>query len=187
MALLELCLNAKILRLTATSIQYLDNNRGMAKGLYCGYIANEMTLGEAVVRGILLAPKYVTTVYQYQKTLAKYQAWVDNLRALGIQDVNKRIWAPCAGHRNRQTVWTGSLPIISRISTACTSCSASTRSTWVKLQRYTRHNPEKSCAVLTEERIAKLDEIGMSWETRNPKSQKSCLNLKENVEPAKAG
>ena len=35
---------------------------------------------------------------------------------------------------------------------------------WVKRQRYTRHNPEKSCAVLTEERIAKLDEIGMRWE-----------------------
>ena len=58
---------------------------------------------------------------------------------------------------------------------------------WVKRQRYARLNPEKSGAVLTEERIAKLDEIGMSWETRNPKSQKSCLNLKENVEPAKAG
>ena len=35
---------------------------------------------------------------------------------------------------------------------------------WVKRQRYTRYNPEKSCAVLTEERIAKLDEIGMRWE-----------------------
>ena len=35
---------------------------------------------------------------------------------------------------------------------------------WVKRQRYTRHNPEKSCAVLTEERISKLDEIGMRWE-----------------------
>ena len=58
---------------------------------------------------------------------------------------------------------------------------------WVKRQRYTRHNPEKSCAVLTEERIAKLDEIGMRWETRNLKSQKSCLKLKEKVEPAKAG
>ena len=31
---------------------------------------------------------------------------------------------------------------------------------WVKRQRYTRQNPEKSCAVLTEERIAKLDAIG---------------------------
>ena len=54
------------------------------------YIANEMTLGEAVVRGILPAPKYVTAVYQYQKTLARYQARVDNLRAPGIQDVNQK-------------------------------------------------------------------------------------------------
>ena len=35
---------------------------------------------------------------------------------------------------------------------------------WVKRQRYTRQNPEKSGAVLTEERIAKLDAIGMRWE-----------------------
>ena len=35
---------------------------------------------------------------------------------------------------------------------------------WVKRQRYTRQNPEKSCAVLTEERVAKLDAIGMRWE-----------------------
>ena len=49
-----------------------------------------MTLGEAVVRSILPTPKYVTTVYQYQKTLAKYQARVDNLRAPGIQDVNQK-------------------------------------------------------------------------------------------------
>ena len=35
---------------------------------------------------------------------------------------------------------------------------------WVKRQRYARQNPEKSCAVLTEERIAKLDTIGMRWE-----------------------
>ena len=35
---------------------------------------------------------------------------------------------------------------------------------WVKRQRYTRHDPEKSGAVLTVERIAKLDEIGMRWE-----------------------
>ena len=35
---------------------------------------------------------------------------------------------------------------------------------WVKRQRYARLNPEKSCAVLTEERIAKLDAIGMRWE-----------------------
>ena len=89
-ALLKLCPNAKLLGLTATNIRYLDNNRNMDEELFNGHIASEMTLGEAVVRGILPAPKYVTTVYQYQKKLAKYQARVDNLRASGIQDANQK-------------------------------------------------------------------------------------------------
>ena len=54
------------------------------------YIASEMTLGEAVVRGILPAPNYVTAVYQYQKDLARYQMQVDNLRSPGIQDANQK-------------------------------------------------------------------------------------------------
>ena len=62
----------------------------MAEELFDGHTASDMTLGEAVVRGILPAPKYVTTVYQYQKALAKYQARVDNLRTPGIQDVNQK-------------------------------------------------------------------------------------------------
>ena len=89
-ALLRLCQDAKLLGLTATNIRYLDNNRNMAEELFDGHIASEMTLGEAVVRGILPTPKYVTTVYRYQKTLAKYQARVDNLRTPGIQDVNQK-------------------------------------------------------------------------------------------------
>ena len=89
-ALLKLCPNAKLLGLTATNIRYLDNNRNMDEELFDRHIASEMTLGEAVVRGILPAPKYVTTVYQYQKKLAKYQARVDNLRASGIQDANQK-------------------------------------------------------------------------------------------------
>ena len=89
-ALLKLCPDAKLLGLTATNIRYLDNNRDMAEELFDGRVASDMTLGEAVVRGILPAPKYVTTVYQYQKALAKYQARVDNLRAPGIQDVNQK-------------------------------------------------------------------------------------------------
>ena len=89
-ALLKLCQDAKLMGLTATNVWYLDNNRDMAEELFDGHIASDMTLGEAVVRGILPAPKYVTTVYQYQKALAKYQARVDNLRAPGIQDVNQK-------------------------------------------------------------------------------------------------
>ena len=89
-ALLKLCPDAKLLGLTATNVRYLDNNRDMAEELFDGHIASDMNLGEAVVRGILPAPKYVTTVYQYQKALAKYQARVDNLRTPGIQDVNQK-------------------------------------------------------------------------------------------------
>lgn len=89
-ALLKLCPDAKLLGLTATNIRYLDNNRDMAEELFGGHIASEMTLGEAIVRGILPAPKYVTTVYQYQKELARYQTRINNLRSAGIQDVNQK-------------------------------------------------------------------------------------------------
>ena len=90
-ALLKSCPNAKLLGLTATNIRYLDNNRDMADELFDNRIASKLNLGEAIVRGILPAPKYVTTIYQYQKTLAKYQARVNDLRGRGIQDVNQKI------------------------------------------------------------------------------------------------
>ena len=89
-ALLKLCSDAKLLGLTATNIRYLDNNRDMAEELFDSRVASDMTLGEAIVRGILPAPNYVTTVYQYQKDLARYQTRVDNLRSPGIQDVNQK-------------------------------------------------------------------------------------------------
>ena len=89
-ALLRLCPDARLLGLTATNIRYLDNNRDMAEELFDSRVASDMTLGEAIVRGILPAPNYVTTVYQYQKDLARYQTRVDNLRSAGIQDVNQK-------------------------------------------------------------------------------------------------
>ena len=88
--LLELCPDAKLLGLTATNVRYLDNNRDMAEEFFDGHIASEMTLGEAIVRGILPAPKYVTTVFRYQNELAKYQARVDSLRSPGVQDANQK-------------------------------------------------------------------------------------------------
>ena len=90
MALLKLCSDAKLLGLTATNVRYLDNDRDVFEEHFDGHIASEMTLGEAVVRGILPAPNYVTTVYQYQKDLARYQTRVDNLRSPGIQDANQK-------------------------------------------------------------------------------------------------
>ena len=88
--LLALCPHAKLLGLTATNVRYLDNNRDMAEELFNGHVASEMTLGEAIVRGILPTPKYVTTVFKYKQDLARYQSRVDNLRSPGIQDVNQK-------------------------------------------------------------------------------------------------
>ena len=53
---------APILGLSATNIRYLDNQRDMADELFDGCIASEMTLGEAIVRGILNPPKYVLSI-----------------------------------------------------------------------------------------------------------------------------
>ena len=60
--LLNACPNAKRLGLSATNIRYLDNQRNMAEEIFDGKIASEMTLGEAIVRGILPEPKYVIAV-----------------------------------------------------------------------------------------------------------------------------
>lgn len=50
----------------------------MADELFDGNVASEMTLGEAIVRGILKPPKYVLSVYYYQKDLERYEACVKN-------------------------------------------------------------------------------------------------------------
>ena len=241
-ALLKLCPDAKFLGLTATNIRYLDNNRDIAEELFDSRVASNMTLGEAVVRGILPAPKYVTTVYQYQKALAKYQARVDNLRTPGIQDVNQKyldalrraleqadgldkvfadfktdtgdrlkllfcidmlnegvhvegisgviLFRPTIspiiykqqiarldsigmvwGNRNDRQ-WNQGYQEAKRYFEAhgdlrvpvnYVSPEGYALGKWVKRQRYTRQNPEKSCGALTEERMEWLDAIGMIW------------------------
>ena len=241
-ALLKLCPAAKFLGLTATNIRYLDNNRDMAEELFDSRVASNMTLGEAVVMGILPAPKYVTTVYQYQKALAKYQARVDNLRTPGIQDVNQKyldalrraleqadgldkvfanfktdtgdqlkllfcidmlnegvhvegisgviLFRPTIspiiykqqiarldsigmvwGNRNDRQ-WNQGYQEAKRYFEAhgdlrvpvnYVSPEGYALGKWAKRQRYTRQNPEKSCGALTEERMERLDAIGMIW------------------------
>ena len=77
---------APMLGLSATAVRYLDNNRDLAEELFNSYVASEMSLGEAIVRGILPAPKYVTTVYKYQQDLEGWQRRINTARALGIRD-----------------------------------------------------------------------------------------------------
>ena len=80
----------QVLGLSATSVRYLDNQRDMVDELFDGYTASEMSLGEAIVRGILPAPKYVTTVFKYQQDLDRWQRRVDSARAFGVRDDAQR-------------------------------------------------------------------------------------------------
>lgn len=82
--------NAKVFGLLATNIRYLDNQRDMAEELFDGNIASEMTLGEAIVLGILPAPKYVISVFAYQKELRKYEDRVDKITNTGIREKSQR-------------------------------------------------------------------------------------------------
>ena len=75
-----------LLGLSATAIRYLDNQRNMADELFDGNIASEMTLGEAIVRGILHPPKYVVSVFSYQHEYERYCRRVERSQSPWARD-----------------------------------------------------------------------------------------------------
>lgn len=78
--LLSMYPDAAVLGLSATNIRYLDNQRDMAEEIFEGHIASRMTIGEAVVQGILHPPKYVLSMYSYRKDFEKYQKKIRHAR-----------------------------------------------------------------------------------------------------------
>lgn len=84
--LLEMYPDVPILGLTATAIRYLDNQRNMVDELFDGNIASEMTLGEAIVRGILNPPKYVLSVFAYQEDYDKLKLRVSRSKNKAVKD-----------------------------------------------------------------------------------------------------
>ena len=66
--LLESHKDSKVLGLTATPVRYLDNARNMVEEIFDSNIANEITLGEAVYRGILPMFKYISASYTHDDT-----------------------------------------------------------------------------------------------------------------------
>lgn len=84
--LLHIFANTPILGLSATAIRYLDNQRDMSDELFDGNVASEITLGEAIVRGILNPPKYVLSVFSYQKDLERYQKRVYTAKSKAVRD-----------------------------------------------------------------------------------------------------
>ncbi len=89
--LLGMYAQAPVLGLSATNIRYLDNQRDMADELFDGNIASEMTLGEAIVRGILNPPTYVTSIYAYQKDYEKLKARTLKAKSKAVRDKAEKI------------------------------------------------------------------------------------------------
>ena len=76
--------NPIVIGLTATHIRYLDGQKDTAAAFnMC--TASEITLGEAVVRGILNPPRYVLSIFSYQKDLEKYQRRIKNARNKAVK------------------------------------------------------------------------------------------------------
>lgn len=102
--LLKMYPNAPILGLSATAVRYLDNQRDMSDELFDGNIASEMTLGEAIVRGILNPPKYVLSVFSYQKDLEKYEHRIRFAKSKAVRDASEQYFgstSPCFGKSRR--------------------------------------------------------------------------------------
>ncbi len=84
--LLHIFMNTPVLGLSATAVRYLDNRRDMSDELFDGNIASEMTLGEAIVRGILNPPKYVLSAFLYQKDFEICQKKVSTAKNKAVRD-----------------------------------------------------------------------------------------------------
>lgn len=88
--LLDLYPKVPLLGLSATNIRYLDNQRDMADELFDGNVASEITLGEALVRGILNTPTYVTSVYAYRNALDKLEQRAQRAKTKVTRDAAER-------------------------------------------------------------------------------------------------
>ena len=79
--------NAQVLGITATPIRYLDDNRNMAEELFGGNIASEISLTDAVSRGILPMPTYISAIYSFKDDIDRIQSKIDRFENPKYKDV----------------------------------------------------------------------------------------------------
>lgn len=63
--ILDTLSEAKILGTTATPIRYLDKKRNMTEEIFDNIVANQITLSKAIDENILIKPKYILGIYDY--------------------------------------------------------------------------------------------------------------------------
>ena len=82
--------SAKVLGITATPIRYLDDNRNMAEELFHGNIASEISLTDAISRGILPMPTYISAVYSFKEDIERIQKKIDRFENPEYKEVFQR-------------------------------------------------------------------------------------------------
>ena len=157
--------NIPVLGLSATNIRYLDNQRDMADELFDGNVASSMTLGEAIVRGILNPPKYVLSVFQYQKDLDKSFRVVDEVCDCielfeKFNDTLVASWYYMFDETKKYYEQHGNLKVPTKFKTEQQGYSLGH---WLTTQRKVRRGEQ--FGILGEDRITKLDSIGMVWDS----------------------
>ncbi len=81
-----------MLGLSATAVRYLDNKRDLCEELFSGCVASEMSLGEAIVRGILPAPKYVMASFVYQNELERLKERIYKARNRAVRSAAEQYY-----------------------------------------------------------------------------------------------
>ena len=77
---------AALLGLTATPVRFLDKQLDTAELLFDSCVASQMSLGEAIVQGILGAPTYVTALYSFGRQYEHYERRVHSARGRAARD-----------------------------------------------------------------------------------------------------
>jgi len=83
--------NAKVLGTTATPIRFLDNNRDMADELFGGNIASYMTLKDAFDRNILVTPRFVTGLFEFDKVVEEFKIRIKKSKRIDENEKKKRM------------------------------------------------------------------------------------------------
>ena len=75
--------NAKVLGLSASPLRYFDDGiRDMAEELFAGNVASEITLEEAIVKGILSEPIYTAGLYEYEGIIKELEKEIEKSEEL---------------------------------------------------------------------------------------------------------
>ena len=65
--------DSKVLGVSATPIRYLDDNRDMSEEIFNKDIASEITLAEAMLKGILPTPTYISALYSFGEDIKEIE------------------------------------------------------------------------------------------------------------------